>query len=173
MTVRNFISLSWVRVFFSSFFSGLAFLFSSYFQIGSSIEVPIIVGTTLLVYILFKNKHIYSHWREAQDLWKTLIHRTNHFIQQILETHWSKNNSIFEVSDVRKRLVYRHISFLFALIATLRKEADRQYEQYLSEIEIEIVQRTSNKPYSILKLQMSDLDTMRANRIVDEPTFFY
>ena len=171
MTVRNFISLSWIHIFFSSALSGLAFLFSSYFQIGSSIKLPIILGIALVVYILVRNKHVYTHWRETQGLWKTLIHRTNHFIRLILETPWRKTSSICEVSDVRRRLVYRQISFLLAQVATFKKTNCRQYQQYLSKREIELVQRMSNKPYSILKLQRSDLDTMRANHIINEPTF--
>lgn len=69
--------------------------------------------------------------------------------------------------DLRRRLIYRHIAFVYALKQKLRKAADAEHLAYLEPADAENIEGKTNLGNAILDLQADDLNGLYEKNIID------
>ena len=122
------------------------------------VVIPSVLGPALAFFIGFNNNQAYSRWWEARQIWGSLVNNSRSWTRTILTYTSAETNNEKLLHDIRTRMIRRHIGFLYALKATLRKENFQDYKNFLSEEDIRQVEKQSNKPNAILDLQAKDLD---------------
>jgi len=165
-TWRGFLLLLFVCV--------AAYLFNEY-VLHHYIEFPTIVpgilGPALAFFIGFNNNQAYDRWWEARKIWGGLVNDSRTWARQLVayaqypsaaDTEVSK-----ELNSVKKRAIYRHIAFLYALKDNLRGETKKDYQKYLSGEEFDAVERESNIHNAILSFQSKDLEYMKKSNWID------
>ncbi|MCO4292489.1 hypothetical protein NF867_06425 [Solitalea sp. MAHUQ-68] len=112
-------------------------------------HLPALLGTALAFFVAFNNNQAYDRWWEARIIWGGLVNDSRSWTRALL--HYTNDRAC------ARKMIFRHIGFLYALKASLRKVEDFSYRKYLSQEEIEIVDRFSNTPNAIMDLQAKDL----------------
>lgn len=126
------------------------------------IDLPIvpvtILGGALAIFLGFRNNSAYDRWWEARKIWGGIVNASRSWgmmITTFVSAHHS-NTSIEEekVASIKKELVHRHISWLYALIMHLRKINNwDELEKYISKEEIARLKTYHNKPCHLLHEQ--------------------
>lgn len=138
--------------------------------IPNDVEIPgmlaTLLGTALAFFIGFSNNQAYDRWWEARRIWGELVNDSRSWARNVTEY---TNNEGFpgDINDVKKRMVLRHISFVYALKESLRNRPEGYYEKYLSNREIESTARESNLPNAILTLNAADLKMLYDTGMID------
>lgn len=130
--------------------------------------IPTILGTALAFFIGFNNNQAYDRWWEARKIWGSLVNNSRTWSRQLLYfVHPVENITNSEFEEKKQRLIKRHIAFLYALKENLRTENKKEYESYLSQNEIEEINKQSNKHNAILSFQAKDLDELYQVNSID------
>ncbi|MEH6659815.1 bestrophin family protein [Leeuwenhoekiella marinoflava] len=130
--------------------------------------IPTILGTALAFFIGFNNNQAYDRWWEARKIWGSLVNNSRTWTRQLLYfVHPAESIANSQFEEKRLRLIKRHIAFLYALKENLRTENKKEYESYLSQNEIEEINRHSNKHNAILSFQSKDLDELYQVNSID------
>ena len=131
--------------------------------------LPTVLGTAIAFFIGFNNNQAYGRWWEARKIWGALVNDSRSWARGIL-TYTKTNDWILpgELDDLQRRLVYRHIAFLYALKDNLRGTNDTDtYKKYLSAKEWDVISRHTNKSNAILQLQSQQLRVLYDNGSID------
>jgi ion channel-forming bestrophin family protein len=162
-TWRSFLFLALVCV--------SAYLFNEYVlhhYIQFPTIVPGVLGPALAFFIGFNNNQAYDRWWEARKIWGGLVNDSRTWARQIVEyTSGEGSESVEEISKIKKRAIYRHIAFLYALKDNLRGERRREYRKYLDAEETNAVEKESNIHNAILSFQSKDLAYMKKSNWID------
>jgi putative membrane protein len=129
--------------------------------------IPTVLGTAIAFFVGFNNNQAYDRWWEARKVWGALVNDSRSWARGILSytsTHQSVN---LELQIIRRRIIYRHIAFLYALKGALRNTQDSVYKTYLNDDEIKTVEAQSNIHNAILALQSAELQQLYANGQID------
>ena len=144
-----------------------------HFLISEHVDVPTILptvlGTAIAFFIGFNNNQAYGRWWEARIIWGALVNDSRSWARGIL-TYTKANEWITgeELDDLQKRMVYRHIAFLYTLKDNLRGTNDTAaYKKYLTDKEWNIISSHNNKSNAILQLQSQQLRVLYDNSSVD------
>lgn len=130
--------------------------------------IPAILGTALAFFIGFNNNQAYDRWWEARKIWGSLVNDSRSWARQIIYyTRISNGLDNNDLIEFRKRTIYRHIAFLYALKENLRGTNDKEFKKYLSGDEFEAVELESNKQNAILNYQSKDLEFFYSKGSVD------
>jgi ion channel-forming bestrophin family protein len=130
--------------------------------------VPGILGPALAFFIGFNNNQAYDRWWEARKIWGGLVNDSRSWARQIVEyTSAEDSEAAKELLKIKKRTIYRHIAFLYALKDNLRSESHRDYRKYLDAEETNAVEKESNIHNAILSFQSKDLKYMRKRNWLD------
>ncbi|WP_316830551.1 bestrophin family protein [Pedobacter aquatilis] len=136
-----------------------AYLIAHHFEIPSII--PTVLGTAIAFFIGFNNNQAYDRWWEARKVWGALVNDSRSFTRALL-------NYVDGDHDVMvKKMIYRHIAFLYALKANLRGAVDENYIKYLSDEDIKAIAKHNNKHNAILNIQSADLQKLSKSNAVD------
>jgi putative membrane protein len=131
--------------------------------------LPTVLGTAIAFFIGFNNNQAYGRWWEARKIWGALVNDSRSWARAILS--YSKTSALIteeELADLQRRMVYRHIAFLYALKESLRGTNDSAaYKKYLSSKDWDIISRHTNKSNAILQLQSLQLRVLYDNGSVD------
>lgn len=181
MIVRNYISLrSIIRVTWKTTLLELVICTGAYFAhvyvINDVTDIPAILptllGTALAFFIGFNNNQAYDRWWEARKIWGALVNDSrswarsvNHYINKPATSHTD------DLPGIRKRMIKRHLSFLYAMKAYLRQLNDDFYKKYLSEEEVRQVSGYSNIHSAILDNQSRDLNELYEKKYFDGFSF--
>ncbi|WP_274475130.1 bestrophin family protein [Mangrovimonas aestuarii] len=122
--------------------------------------IPSVLGTALAFFIGFNNNQAYDRWWEARKIWGALVNDSRTWARQIIYFHHKEALNKSEISMESRKMIHRHISFLYALKQALRKTSDNEYKKYLSENDIAYVEQESNKPNAILTIQTKELNQL-------------
>jgi putative membrane protein len=130
--------------------------------------VPAILGPALAFFIGFNNNQAYDRWWEARKIWGALVNDSRTWARQIIY-YTSANNAEEknELIQIRRRTIYRHIAFLYALKENLRGENKKAYKKFLIPYEFRNVELESNIHNAILNNQSVDLEYMNKNGWID------
>lgn len=122
--------------------------------------IPTVLGTAIAFFVGFNNNQAYDRWWEARKIWGALVNDSRTWARDILNYTSLGHLTQSELDIIRKRMVCRHISFLYALKGALRGADEFVYKTYLSEEELLHVEAQSNKHNAILALQAADLQRL-------------
>ena len=157
-----FIILSCTLAYFAN-----EYLFREYFDVPPIIAT--VLGTALAFFIGFNNNQSYDRWWEARKIWGKMVNDSRSWARGVLY-YCTATDSADEayLAQRKKVMLHRHIAFLYALKANLRKDKnDRTYEKYLSEEELTEVTQESNLHNAILSRQSADLEQLYRQGFVD------
>lgn len=120
-----------------------------------------ITGVGLAIFLGFRNSSAYDRWWEARKIWGGIVNTSRSW--GMLSTSFiqpSEKMPKVEVDQLHKRLVYRHIAWLYALAMHLRKEMDTAVlKPFLDSEDLEKVNAFKNIPAQLVNLQSKDLET--------------
>src|SRR5262245_35533746 len=121
--------------------------------------VPTLSGTAIAFFIAFNNNQAYSRWWEARTIWGSLVNDSR---------SWSRE-LIYHAGDplLAKKMILRHIGFVYALKADLRRTKDQQAHKFLSPEELKSISHFRHLPNAILGLQSSDLQKLSEDGKID------
>jgi len=149
----------------------LAYLFDIYI-LKKFIEfpqiIPAILGPALAFFIGFNNNQAYDRWWEARKIWGALVNDSRSWARQIIYNTSANNpEEKNELIQLRRRCIYRHIAFLYALKDNLRGEDHKEYKKFLNPKESENVELESNTHNAILNHQSKDLEYINKKGWID------
>ena len=130
--------------------------------------IPTLLGTALAFFIGFNNNQAYDRWWEARKIWGAIVNDSRSWTRQLMHyTQPSEQLSMSELEDFRKRLVMRHLAFVYALKESLRGSSAKVYRDFLSEEDINIVELETNLPNALLSLQSRDTEELYRRGAID------
>jgi len=138
------------------------YLIAHHFEIPTII--PSLLGTAIAFFIGFNNNQAYDRWWEARKIWGAIVNDSRSFTRAVL-------NYVEDDEVTAKRMIYRHIAFLYALKASLRNAVDENYVKYLPDEDRVEIQKHSNKHNAILNIQSRDLQKLTKSNAVDQFKF--
>lgn len=145
------------------------------YVISSAIQIPAtlatLLGTAIAFFVGFNNNQAYDRWWEARTIWGAIVNDCRSWTRNILFYTAQTSLPDEQLSIIKKRMVLRQISFVYALKENLRKNAEGYYEKYLTREELNRVKQESNLPNAILSLQAIDLQQLSRERSIDEFRF--
>ncbi len=141
------------------------FLIKHHFEIPSI--VPTVLGTAIAFFVGFNNNQAYDRWWEARKIWGALVNDSRSWARSVISYISQKEMDDKIFNELKKRMVYRHIAFLYALKANLRSAVDETYCQYLDEEELREIKMHTNIPNAILTLQSRDLQELNTSGMMD------
>jgi ion channel-forming bestrophin family protein len=149
----------------------LAYLFNEYIllhYIEFPTIVPGILGPALAFFIGFNNNQAYDRWWEARKIWGGLVNDSRTWARQIVEYSSTEDaQEDKELLKIKKKTIYRHIAFLYALKDNLRSESRKGYRKYLDAEETSAVEKESNIHNAILSFQSKDLEYIKNRNWID------
>lgn len=149
----------------------LAYFFDIYI-LKKYIEIPAIIpgilGPALAFFIGFNNNQAYDRWWEARKIWGAIVNDSRTWARQMIyNTSASDPEEKNELSQIRRRTIYRHIAFLYALKENLRNDDTKAYKKFLKPEEFQHVQLQSNVHNAILSGQSKDLEYLNKKGWID------
>jgi putative membrane protein len=122
--------------------------------------IPTLLGTAIAFFIGFNNNQAYDRWWEARRIWGSLVNDSRSFARSLL-------NYVDGDPKTTKRMIYRHIAFLYALKTNLRGSVNDCNVRYLNDADREAIKGHSNLHNAILNLQSADLQLLSKNNHID------
>ncbi len=101
-----------------------------YFKIPSFI--PSVMGTALAFFIGFNSNQAYDRWWEARRVMGAIVNDSRSWARGLLNYCLEKPNDDNLLEKVRKRMIFRHIAFLYAFKSSLRGKSE-DYNHYISD----------------------------------------
>ena len=149
----------------------LAYFFNIYF-LKNYVEIPTfipgILGPALAFFIGFNNNQAYDRWWEARKIWGALVNDSRTWARQMIYNTSANNpEEKNELIKIRRRSVYRHIAFLYALKENLRGDDKKAYKKFLVPEEFENVELESNIHNAILNKQSKELEYLSKKGWID------
>lgn len=146
----------------------LVYLLDTYW-LASHVSIPVtvsaVLGTAIAFFIGFNNNQAYDRWWEARKIWGALVNDSRSWGRSMLYYATAPGDPATQA--VVRHLIYRHLAFICALKASLRKRPDDYYTRYLTQEEIADVQKQSNIPNALLNMQTRDLQQLRESGAID------
>jgi len=122
-------------------------------------SVAALIGTAIAFFIAFNNNQAYSRWWEARIIWGGIVNDSR---------SWARSLLSYTKDQVHaRRMILRHIGFLYALKSELRKIKDDEYKRYLADGDLPKLEGFSNTANAILDLQSADLQELSDQNKID------
>jgi len=136
-------------------------------------SLPTLMGTAIAFFIGFNNNQAYDRWWEARTIWGALVNDSREWARSMI-AYCSTPTEVSPgvVKEYQQKMIFRHIAFLYALQASLRRSESVEYEKYLSTNEAESVRHFANKPNAILDIQSRELEKMQNEKVVDSFRYY-
>ena len=134
------------------------YLIAHHFEIP--VIIPSLLGTAIAFFIGFNNNQAYDRWWEGRKIWGALVNDSRSFSRSLL-TYVDSND------ELAKRMIKRHIAFLYILKASLRGASDESGSKYLSDEDIKEIATHTNMHNALLTIQARDLQTLSKNNQID------
>ena len=87
------------------------------------------MGTALSIFLGFRNSSSYERYWEARKLWGGIVNSSRVLARQVLTLSNHDNsfsNRLTELSESRKRMIYRHLAWVNSLRLQLRGQTDEK-----------------------------------------------
>jgi len=127
--------------------------------------VPTVLGTAIAFFIGFNNNQAYDRWWEARKVWGALVNDSRSWARELI--NYTSISGHDKPHPMSRKMIYRHIAFLYALKSMLRDSADTSWHNYLSEEDIAELTLHSNKHNALLHLQSRDLQMLSDDGVID------
>jgi len=164
------LKITWKTDLFLILSCGLAYFIDEHL-VKEYIELPAIIpsllGTALAFFIGFNNNQAYDRWWEARKIWGELVNDSRSWARGVLYYIPQTQDPAYNIKALQRRLVHRHIAFLYALKSNLRRTDDQTYQKYLAQEEVENVNRQSNLHNAILEQQSKDIGKLHEENVIN------
>jgi putative membrane protein len=134
------------------------YLIAHHFEIP--VIIPSLLGTAIAFFIGFNNNQAYDRWWEGRKIWGALVNDSRSFARSLL----SYPDGTDEIS---RRMIFRHIAFLYALKASLRGATDEGVSKYLTDEDVTEINGQTNMHNALLTIQARDLQVLSKNNQID------
>ncbi|WP_316802555.1 bestrophin family protein [Pedobacter nototheniae] len=134
------------------------YLIAYHFEVSSII--PTVLGTAIAFFIGFNNNQAYDRWWEGRKIWGSLVNDSRSFARCLI--NYVDNDDV-----AVRRMVLRHIAFLYALKANLRGTIDEIYIKYLTAEDLKEIEKHKNTHNAILNIQSRDLQALSKANAID------
>lgn len=141
------------------------FLIKHHFELPNII--PTVLGTAIAFFIGFNNNQSYDRWWEARKVWGAIVNDSRSWARGIITYLSASGMDESELAELKRKFVYRHIAFLYALKSSLRSAVDENYHKYLNEEELREISTHTNKHNAILTLQSRELQHLSEKGMID------
>lgn len=164
LSLYRFFAITWRIDILMLCLCGIAYFVDTRLLPGLRVPVALatLMGTALAFFIAFNNNQAYDRWWEARIIWGGLVNDSRSWSRSILQ--YVQND---KDQEIQRRMILRHIGFLYALKAALRRMNDNQYKKFLQHDEVERVALYSNIPNAILDEQAADLQKLSDLHMID------
>lgn len=166
LSLHQIIAITWKVDLAMIAFCTLVYILDSYVFTGFSLPIafPALMGTAIAFFIGFNNNQAYGRWWEARIIWGGLVNDSRSWARSLLA--YSPD------SLLNKRMIYRHIAFLYATVASLRSDSeDKLYMQYLSAEDLKLLNPDEHLPNALLNLQAHDLAMLHTTGKINDFAF--
>lgn len=155
------------------------------------------IGIAVAFYLGFKNNQAYDRFWEARKIWGGIINYSRtwgiHVLTYITNLHASQKYSEEAIAEIQKRLIYRHIGWLYALTHMLRQASsfskvnnkgivkkftgerpgrehfDKDVAPFLSSEEYEDLYNSANLCTQLIRKQGEELKDLRIDKeLIDD-----
>lgn len=162
---RNFnilkvIQSIWIEIITSLFTAIFVLFLFNEEMLSWSIPFSIIaiLGSSLAIFIAFRNQSSYARWWEARTIWGNIVANSRVFSRQIITNvdHAVTTNKITQdiANMYKKEMIFRHIAFVHSLQLKLRNlPTFNELKEFLTEKEIEELSSKENIPNYLLTKQ--------------------
>lgn len=133
------------------------YLIAYHFQISAII--PTVLGTAIAFFIGFNNNQAYDRWWEARKIWGAIVNDSRSLARNLI--------NYVDDEAAAKRMIARHIAFVYALKAALRDTVDEIYTKYLTEHDKNEVESHTNVHNAILNIQAMELQKLYKENKID------
>jgi len=140
-------------------------------KFGEAIEVnlPIGVLSTLGIaisfFLGFRISAAYDRWWEARKIWGNIVNYSRTFSPQVLSL-------INSDSELQKKLINRHIAWVYALKSSLKREDPlAEAKNCLSTGDIDFLRKKENIPTQLIQLQAQTLKETYASGLMSNYNF--
>ncbi len=131
-----------------------------------------ILGGALAIFLGFRNNSAYDRWWEARKVWGAIVNNSRTFAMYVISYSSEKfSNGEVEESEIkkwRKRMIYRHLAWVYTLINQLRKDAEHEVGKYLSKEERKRIRKVHNPATHIINFQAADLKNAYECGIIED-----
>jgi len=122
--------------------------------------LPALMGTAIAFFIAFSNNQAYNRWWKARMIWGGIVNDSRSLARNVIAFNGINH------PDTR-RIVFRHLGFLYALKSALRNMPDDEYLNYLATGDHEKIKEVKNIPNELLNLQLSELEQLTVRKDID------
>lgn len=126
--------------------------------------ITTLMGTAMAFFIAFNNNQAYSRWWEARIIWGSMVNDSRSWARNLLAYSSLTENA---TEPIVKKMIFRHIGFLYALKTSLRKIPDEDYKKFLSADDVQKINGSANIPNTLLDIQANDLQELSKLGIID------
>ena len=166
--------------------------------------IPVsVIGTAVAFFVGFKNNQAYDRMWEARKIWGGIVNNSRTWGMQVdayITALFNNKIEEEEIKSIKKRLIYRHIAWLYSHrnqllihanwehgnpndhidqtatnyqnklgVGLVAEEAAKiKLSDYISESELEKINRVNNKCTQIINEQSRDLSQLREGNILDD-----
>lgn len=130
-----------------------------------------ILGSSLAIFIAFRNQSSYARWWEARTIWGNIVANSRVFARQIITNvdHAISTNKINKdiANSYKQEMIFRHIAFVNSLRLQLRNQSiELELSEYINEIEQKELRNIENIPnYLICKQGARIKDAIREEHL--------
>ena len=143
--------------------------------IPDAIRIPgtvvAILGPAIAFFVGFSNNQAYDRWWEARTIWGSLVNDCRSWARNILSYTRESEVEYGEINQIKKRMILRQISFVYALNKDLRRKEHGYFEKYLTVAELAKVRLETNLSNAILTLNAQDTQKLSSIKAIDEFRF--
>lgn len=184
---------------FTTYATAIVFLYACFeFEWLKIPWVPLtLIGIALAFYVGFKNNSAYDRTWEARKIWGAIVNQSRSWgamVKGFVTDEYAKDPvSQEEVDAIRKRLIYRHIAWLYRLKRQLRvikgwehdRPLNRRYrkvinehfpsldpeaelKQFIADEEAEALLKKKNVCTQLIDKQSEDLRELKRKGLIDD-----
>ena len=125
------------------------------------LTIPAFIGTSISILISFKLNQSYDRWWEARKIWGSIVNDSRSLILQFKQ--------FLPADENINKIAYRQIAWCYALGESLRGlDSKETLKKYLNEIEIEEINKQSNKPLAIIQHHYNDLKQFKNGEKINQ-----
>ena len=159
LSLHQILAITWKVDLAMVAFCSVIYVLDTYLFTGFSLPIafPALMGTAIAFFIGFNSNQAYSRWWEARIVWGGIVNDSRSWARSIVAYN--------QDPLVSQRMIYRHIAFLYATVAMLRKEAiDKDYlAKYLDADELAQLNPHEHLANALLNIQAQDLISLYKN----------
>lgn len=134
-------------------------------------SINAILGSSLAIFIAFRNQSSYARWWEARTIWGNIVANSRVFARQLITNvdHAVSTNKITQEHAItfKKEMVFRHIAYVHSLRLQLRNQTiENELMEFLNEGELgELKKKESISNYLLTKQSTRIKDAIREEHL--------